>query len=304
MASEPLALFLCSYRKDLLRAKRLVESVRSFNMDRLPLAVAVPARDMDMFRAEIGSAGVQWHTQESIFASTPSARHATFESVTGGHVQQLVKSECWRLGMADSHLVLDSDCEFLRPFSRSEFLHTSGMPHTVLHQADDLFDLTDRMGRPRVRADWLATSDRTREFFRNSSPTRQGFGSAPFVWSAAVWRDLEARVLQPQGLTLLQMIERLGSELMIYGEALLALRTIPLHPVAEFFRCYHYEEQWWSDRRAGVDRSALATRFMGVVWQSNWQYWMDHPEFRKPLPSRISRGIRRGVRWLRWRATS
>ncbi len=219
-------------------------------------------------------------------------------------MQQLVKSECWRLGLAENHLVLDSDCVFLRAFRRSEFIDTAGMPCTVLDFANELFEMADHLGRPRIRADWLATSDRVRAFFGNRSPKREGFGSAPFIWSAAVWRDLEARVLRPRGITLLQAIEQLGSELMIYGEALLALRTIPLRPVPEFFRCYHYEEQWWNDTRGGIDEAALARQFMGVVWQSNWQHWLDHTEYQKPLTSRITRGLRRGVRWLRWRFAS
>jgi hypothetical protein len=70
-------LFCKSYRKDVLRAKRLIISIDQFNQDRIPFVLSVPQQDLDLFKQEIDWGGFnkngqyQLITDESIASANP-----------------------------------------------------------------------------------------------------------------------------------------------------------------------------------------------------------------------------------------
>jgi hypothetical protein len=114
-------------------------------------------------------------------------------------------------------------------------------------------------------------------------------------WSARVWNDLHERHLAPRGQTLWDAIDQMPSELRWYGESLLAFGSIPLAPIEPLFRVYHHD--WHHDalRRLGETERNLAERYIGAVYQSNWQYEWDEAGAR----TAASRAVRRAKRWLR-----
>ena len=299
-----LAIFLCSYLRDLERVRRLHTSIVKFNIDRLPLHIAVPKADLADFQRVITDPSINWLTQEDVFAACPSSRIAKYGDVPGGHMQQVIKSEAWRLGIGENILVMDSDCQFIRPFQLSDFISSDGTPYSVICDTRQVLNLAARLGKPKIWTDWLKTSDLTRDYFGNTSDVRHSFDGAPFIWSSRVWSDLAKRRLEPAGQTFLDLIRKLGSELTIYGEALTALKSIPIKLHDPYFRLYLYEQDVWNDRSQGIDESILAKSFMGVIHQSNWEYEMDHWSCRKSLPSRVARVLRRSIAFVRWRLTS
>ncbi len=300
---DRLAIFLCSYLKDLHRAVRLFDSIKQHNIDQLPFYVAVPSSHLSEFKRVLSDSTIHWLTQEEVFEMTPSSRIAKYESIRGGDMQQVVKSESWRLEIAENMIVMDSDCKFLRPFQTSDFISGDGTPYTVVTDGGiggDIHQLSIVLAKPKIWTDWLETSDRTRGYFGNTSEVRHSFGGAPFIWSARVWSDLAEKRLGPAGQTLLDLVRQLGSELTIYGEALVALKSIPIKLHDPYFKLYLYENDAWKDRKDRVDESILSRSVMGVVYQSNWEYWMDHQSFRKSLPSRVARSLRRNIAKMRW----
>ena len=302
-----LAIFLCSYLRDLERVRRLHSSIVKFNLDQLPVYIAVPRADLAEFRSVISDPSINWLTQEDVFASTPSARTGNYQNIRGGDMQQVVKSESWRLGIAENMLVMDSDCKFLSPFQTSDFITDDGTPYSVVTEGGvggDVHQLSLIMAKPQIWLDWIETSDRTRQYFGNSSLQRYGYAGAPYIWSSRVWSDLSKIILEPSGKTFLDLVYELGSELVIYGEALLALKSIPFKPHKPYFRMYCYERDLWSDRSQGIDESVLAKSYLGVTNQSNWEYWTDHRSYRKSLPSRVARTLRRNIALVRWRFQS
>lgn len=260
----------------------------------------MPSAHLSEFKSVLSDATIHWLTQEEVFAACPSSRATNYQDVPGGQMQQVVKSEAWRLGIAENLLVMDSDCKFIRPFRASDFIAPEGTPFTVLCSTQHVRELAARLHKPKIWTDWLETSDRTREYFGNTSEVRHSFGGAPFIWSARVWSDLAEKRLEPAGQTLLDLVRQLGSELMIYGEALVALKSIPIKLHDPYFKLYLYENDAWIDRRDGDDDVKLAISFMGVVYQSNWEYWTDHHSYRKSLPSRVARSLRRDIAKIRW----
>jgi hypothetical protein len=195
--------------------------------------------------------------------------------------------------------VLDSDCVFIRDFSRSDFLAIGNVPYSVIHEGRSFLQPVARFGPQRARA----------EFLKDRRPVmtelgREGivydFGYAPFLWSRRVWQDLAEKFLAPQGKTLLDAVLMCPSELTWYGESLMKFRSIPIWPREELFRHYHHEHQYWADQKLGYTPEILAEDYLGIVFQSNWQTWEDFGRPRKSAVSRFVRSAKRMIKKIRF----
>ncbi len=82
---DRLAIFLCSYLKDLHRATRLFESIKQNNIDQLPFYIAVPSSHLSELKRVLSDSMIHWLTQEEVFAAFASARTAKYENVPGWH---------------------------------------------------------------------------------------------------------------------------------------------------------------------------------------------------------------------------
>lgn len=292
---EPIVIFCCSFARDVLRARRMAESVARHNRDGLALYVAAPRDDVALFRDRLGALATIIDRDE-IVAAHPRMDRARLHALPGIKHQQVIKSDFWRLGLAQNTLVLDSDCKFIRDFARADFLAEGNVPYTVMHDGHDVLDFTARHGPKRVRREFLECREPImREMGREG--VVHDFGYAPYAWSRQVWKDLDEKHLAPRGETLAEAIDRAPSEFTWYGEALLRFSSIPVHARGEYFRFYHYEHQYWRDRRRGVTEASLAKDWLGVVYQSNWETRTEYGPPTKSLPSRVARTVRRAVRF-------
>jgi hypothetical protein len=271
----------------------MAESVARHNIEKLPFFISVPKRDLEVFRSHL--AGVELICEEDIIAKNPGIRLDRLYSLPGGIQQQIIKSEFWRLGLSENYLVLDSDCVFIRDFGKRDFLAVDNVPYSVVHEGRSLLQATARFGPERVREEFL----KDRRPIMNELG-REGvvydFGYAPFLWSRRVWQDLAEKFLAPRSMTFLDAVLLCSSEFTWYGEALLKFRSIPIWPREELFRHYHYEYQYWLDRKLGFTPEILAKDYLGIVYQSNWQVWEDFGPPRKSLPSRIVRSSKRLIK--------
>jgi len=295
---SPLSLFCCSYKRDYLRCRRLIESVTQFNSDLLPFVLSVPSADTALFADIARDHGVELVSQEDLWASTPSAAKARFSQVPGGLRQQVLKSEAWRLVDAEVILVLDSDCVFIRPFALGEMISLDdGIPFTVAHDGSSYLEFVRDFGPQRGIHEHERDRAPIRELFGNTE-TKLDFGYAPFIWSRRVWEEFDQRYLKPHNQTLLEFFQRHPQEFTVYGEALLSLRSIPFRPIPPLFKPYHYEHEYWLDQWKGIQQEDIAREYMGVVYQSNWQFDWDYEPPIKSFPSRAALRWRRSVRWL------
>ena len=292
---EPIVIFCCSFARDVLRAKRMAESVARHNRDGLALYVSAPREDVALFRDTLGSLAAVINRDE-IVAANPRMDMARLYALPGIKAQQVIKSDFWRLGIAENTLVLDSDCKFIRDFGRADFLAAGIVPFTVMHEGRDVLEFTARHGPRRMRDEFLECRvPIMRELGREG--TVYDYGYAPYVWSRHVWNDLDEKHLAPRGETLADAIDRAPSEFTWYGEALLRFGSIPLHARGEYFRFYHYEHQYWADRRHGVTEESLAKDWFGVVYQSNWETATHYGRPAKSLPSRMARSVKRAIKF-------
>jgi hypothetical protein len=248
-------------------------SINEFNKDGLAFYISTPQSEKPLLEEVIGKTGYQWVSDESIVAANPRANMAQYEAMPGSLSQQIVKSEFWRLGLAENYLCLDSDCLFIRPFTAADFLSVDGTPYTVLHQNKELFQIATNRGHHKVERDLRAEADRVQSLFGRVGP-RYYCAPAPFIWSARVWESLDRNLLEPSGKTLWDFISPQHPETLIYGEALMKFKAIPLLAIEPLFRAYHYDWEYYLFRRLGETTEKLKQNFMGVLYQSTWEVEM------------------------------
>jgi hypothetical protein len=293
-SSTSLCLYCKSYEGDVRRVALLLESIGRFNRDGLKFYVSVPSADRAVFISHLGRDGVELIDDEDIVRANRRVDPQRYTSWDGRLSQQVIKSEFWRLIPCDAYVCIDSDSMFLSDFSRSDFLHPSGDPYTVMHQTQDFLQLAIDKGKEKIVREFYAGTRRMKDRFGRIGPDYD-FGPTPVIWSPMVWKDLDDRFLAPNDLTLWEAIAQEPSELRWYGEALLKFASIPLHPIEPLFRVYHYDWQWHALKAMGETHENLARNFLGVVYQSNWYFELDAGSKTRPPLSRI---LRRAKRWL------
>ncbi|WP_255537508.1 DUF6492 family protein [Polynucleobacter sp. JS-Fieb-80-E5] len=290
-------LYCKSYSRDFLRLKRLLDSISKFNVDHLPFYISTPKADKALLIEVLGQEGYTWVADEDIVAANPKSSFEKYQAMPGGLSQQIVKSEFWRLGLAENYLCLDSDSLFIRDFHQSDFLSLDGVPYTVLHQNKELFQIAANRGQDKVERDLRAEADRVQKLFGRIGPNFY-CAPAPFIWSAKVWQSLDTQFLQPQGMSIWDLITSEYPETLIYGEALLKFHAIPLIAIEPLFRIYHYDWQYFLMKRLGETEAKVAKHYMGIIYQSAWESELNFGASQKSLPSRLLKRIKRFGRYL------
>jgi hypothetical protein len=291
-------LYCKSYRRDLLRVKRLLESLRIHNIESIPFYISTPEADKTVLFELLGEgADFDWISDESIVRSNPRAPQDIQKTKPGGIGQQVIKSEFWRLGIADNYLCIDSDSVFIRDFVKADFLAPDGSPYTVLHQNKELFQLATNRGYLRVERDLRKEAETVKALFSRVGPNYY-CAPAPFIWSAKVWESLDTQYLQPKGMTLWDLVTPEHPESLLYGEALLNYQAIPVRAIEPLFRMYHYDWHFYLSRRLGETVDKLKQNFIGVIYQSAWESEMDYGASSKSLSSRMLKRAKRFLRLL------
>jgi hypothetical protein len=87
-------------------------------------------------------------------------------------------------------------------------------------------------------------------------------------------------------------------ETLIYGEALLKYRAIPLIAIEPLFRTYHYDWQYFLMRRLGETQTNIAQNYLGIIYQSAWESELTLGQSQKSLLSRLLKRLKRFGRYL------
>lgn len=290
-------LYCKSYSKDFLRLKLLLQSIEQYNVEKIPFYVSTPNSEKNFLEEVLGKKGYIWVADEDIVLANPKADLNQYLAMPGGHSQQIVKAEFWRLGLATNYLCIDSDSKFICDFKYNDFITDDKVPFTVLHQNKELFQLAESRGHQKVVRDLKLEAERVKALFGRIGPNFY-FAPSPFNWSAKVWQSLEVEFLQPRAITLWDLITPLHPESLIYGEALLKYQAIPLLAIEPLFRVYHYDWHYFLMKRLGETEAKMAQHYLGVIYQSTWDMGNQTSHSNKPLLSRLLRRIKRFVRYL------
>ena len=295
-----IVLYCCTFRKDLKRTVKLAESIRKHNIQKIPFYISVPAEDVDLFKEYLKDHEVIIFDEKDIFRANPKLDIQKLYNIRGGLRQQVIKSEFWRLGIAENYLVLDSDCIFIRDFDESDFLVSGDTPYSVIHEGRDVLQATERFGPKKIRQHFLADREPIKAALGRKGVTYD-FGYAPFLWSRKVWESLDKNYLTPNNMNFLDAVLHCGSEFTWYGESLINFRAIPIYPREQLFMHYHYEHQLWAHQALGYKESLLTHDYMGVVYQSNWESWGDYGPSNKSFFSRMWRTSKRTLKKIQFK---
>jgi hypothetical protein len=291
-------LYCKSYRRDLLRVKRLLASLRLHNIQSIPFYISTPEADKAVLFELLGEGSdFHWISDESIIKANPRAPVGIEKTRPGGIAQQVIKSEFWRLGIAENYLCIDSDSIFIRDFGKADFLAPDGFPYTVLHQNKELFQMASNRGHLRVEQELRKEAETVKALFGRDGPNYY-CAPAPFIWSAQVWNSLDTQYLQPKGMTLWDLITPDHPESLVYGETLLKYQAIPVRMIEPLFRIYHYDWHFYLSRRLGETQAKLKQNFLGLIYQSSWESELDYGAPAKPFFSRTLKRLKRSFRFL------
>jgi hypothetical protein len=289
-----IAIYCKSYRNDVLRVRKLAESIQKFNQEQIPFFISVPSDDLPLFQEQLAGYAIKFIRDEEIIRSNSRLEWDKIVAMPGWISQQIVKSEFWRLELCDTYLCVDSDCQFIRSFGKADFLTPEGHPYTVMHEAKELLQFAVNNKQEKIYDEFHRERMQLMEFFERKGKIFD-FGPPPMIWSSNVWRSLDEQLLKPQGMNFCDAILMFPAELLWYGEAVLKFRPFPLIPVEPLFKFYHYEHQYDLGRRSGDTIERLSKNFLGVCYQSNWNKEVDFTTRSKPLLSRAWRGFRKKV---------
>lgn len=289
---KDIVLYCKSYHRDVMRAKRLAESVRMHNPGNLPFYLSCPLDDRALFRDIIGTDGITLLTDEEIVAQNSFINQHALGALPGGLSQQIVKSEFWRLGVSENYLCLDSDSYFVRDCNKEDFLTPSGAPYTVMNESLELRLFGALHHHSKIAHNRDMECKAIMEIFGRKG-RQYDFGPLPVVWSRHVWADFAEKFLEPRSMNFLDAIKLFPSEMRWYGEALLKFKSIELWPVETLFRCYHYEDQFRVAKKSGETDEALSQIYLGVCSQSNWDKELEYGQTKKSLLSRFVRNVKR-----------
>jgi len=290
-----IALYSCTFAKDLNRALRMAESVAKHNKDGIPFYISAPEDEIELFKSAFSGCSVNIIDERDILRANPKLDIEKLYRLSGSTRQQIIKSEFWRLGLSENYLVLDSDCVFIRDFDEADFIVKDDIPYSVIHEGRDLLLATERFGPATARRDFAERTEWIKTALGRPGISYQ-YGCAPFLWSRKVWDSLDKNYLSPRGESFLDAILYCASEFTWYGESLMAFKAIPLYPREQLFKHYDYEHQFWLDQALGYSEQVLAKDFMGVVYQSNWQTWYDFGPARKSPFSLLLRATKRIIK--------
>ena len=292
-----LVLYCKSYKKDFLRLKRLLESIAKFNVDEIPFYISTPSVDRDLLIDLLGDRGYVWISDESIIEANPHAPIGIEKTKSGSLSQQVIKSEFWRLGLCETYVCLDSDCIFIKDFSKSDFISPDGNPYTVIYQNKEYFQLAVDRGFAKAPEQLKAEGDRVKALFGRHGPNYY-CPCPPFIWSAAVWRSLEEQFLKPNNMTFWDACTPSHPETLLYLEALLNYKAIPLLPIEQLFRIYYYDWHYFLLRRIGEAPEKLTANYLGLIYQSSWDLSLDYGKSPKSIPSKLLKKLKRFARYL------
>jgi hypothetical protein len=288
-------IFCKSYRNDVLRAKRLCESVALFNKSQIPFYLSVPAADIQVFNSVINFFNLNQLNKghfflikdEDIVLSNPESTLYRYQKMSGYLSQQVIKAEAWRFLKCRDYLCIDSDSYFHKEFYLKDFIHEDGLPYTLLHQNDDFFTSAKNLGHYNVIESFNKTCNLFKKEFGRTGPNWD-FGPSPLIWSANIWAQLSEVHLKNKRETIWDAIERLPYEIFWYGEALLKFSQLTVHPTKPKFFVHHYE---WQPKN-----EFITGQYLGIVSQSNWDKSLNPIFAKKKFFSRLWKSIKKFIR--------
>lgn len=261
---EHFGLLLKSFQGDVGEAKRLVTSYRQFAPDDIPLSAVVPRADISLFKSFTGS-------DITLIPEEELEQYLVSEPMVGlrpGYVnQEIIKLAFHELGVYENYFTVDSELEFLRPFTKADFLAPDGFPYSILVEDRDLL-----VDPEYYRSYWESREMAHRAIWdavNVPDPViRTCHGHTTF--STQVLNSFTVDFLEPRGWTYRDAIEFAPYEYTWYNAWLLKSGSIPVHPRDPLVKVFHTEKEYMSSVVQGVGRADLARGYVAQVMNGSF----------------------------------
>ncbi len=256
---------LCkSYSGDLEYARRMVKSFHEFNLDSIELFLVVPESDLALFESLAGN-----HVQ--VLSESLLGEHLVDREVHGmrpGYInQEIVKLAFWELELCANYFCVDSDAEFIRPFSVEDFMFDSNTPYSVLVQDLELA----------VEPEYFNQYWKSRESELKSIAEAVGIDPRVIltchghtVFSAAVLKSFVEDFLSARGWAYADALEFSPYEFTWYNTWLQKSGVIDVHPREPWIKVFHNQSQHMEYLVRGITLVDIARGYLGVVVNSNY----------------------------------
>ena len=259
-----LGILVKSYLRDLEYTRRLMASITRFNVEHLPVYLVVPEIDLGDFR-EFEDPDVTVLAEELLASHLVSEPTAGFSA---GYInQEIVKLSFWELGLCANYFCVDSDAEFIREFTASDFLYDSMTPYTFLTEDRDLM----------VEPDYYISTWINR--MKSLEKIRQEIGyTGPWLFTVHGHAVFSSRVLQsfardflaPRGWDYRDALAISPYEPTWYNTWLLHTKVIPVHPREPLVKTFHNAQQHLEYQLRGITATDASRGFVAVVVNSNY----------------------------------
>jgi len=260
----PLGLLIKSYQADLEYTRRLIGSIARFNAEHLPVYLVVPENDLPLFH-EFDGPDITLLSEELL------AQHLVQEPTAGfsaGYInQEIVKLSFWELGYCANYFCVDSDAEFIREFTASDFLFDETTPYTFLTEDRDLVVEPDYYTSTWVNR--MKSLDKIRGEIGYTGPwlfTVHGHA----VFSSRVLESFATDFLAPRGWDYRDALALSPYEPTWYNTWLLHTNAIPVHPREPLVKTFHNAQQHLEYQLRGITSQDAARGFLAVVVNSNY----------------------------------
>ncbi len=258
------AILVKTHAPDLPYVERLLASCRRHNRTALPVYMVAPDAELASFRH------LESHVT-ALIADSAFAEHLTAVEVAGfsaGYInQEIIKLAFWESGLADNYLCLDSDAEFIRDFTATDFMADDTTPFTflsedaMLHAEPEYYDAHWVHREPRLRriaAEIGLTTDRILTVH----------GQA--VFSSEVLRSFRDDFLRPRSWDYVDALAIAPYEPTWYSLWLQHSQAIPVVMREPVFKSFHNAAQHIDFLLAGISRDDAARGYVGVIVNSNY----------------------------------
>ena len=280
MSTSAIGLLIKSYAPDLEYTRRLMDSIESFNVEHLPVFLVVPESDLGIFSEFT-------HPDVSILSEELLGTHLVREPTAGfsaGYInQEIVKLSFWELGLCENYFCVDSDAEFIRPFTRRDFLHDDQVPYTFLTEDRDLIVEPEYFHSTWVPR--LTSLEKIREAIGYTGPwlfTVHGHA----IFSGKVLESFVTDFLGPRGWDYRDALAISPFEPTWYNTWLLHTHVIPIYPREPLVKTFHNAGQHLDYRLRKISKTQAAQGYLAIVVNSNFSRGhgvMDASESQKDI---------------------
>jgi len=263
-----IAILLVTYIGDIEYVERLILSYKKYNIDEIPMYIAVPSSDMEAFE-KFADDNIELLSMESITNNLVND-NSVFGIRPGYINQEIIKLAFWEKGLCENYFCMDSDGEFVRDFYISDFMYDEDTPYTILVEDNELKvepEYYKKYGAGREKL--IRLIQKEVGLVDERILTCHGFA----ILSCKVLESLYKKHMIPNNLTYQDLLNKAPYEFSWYNMWLQKDKTIEIKFKEHIFKYFHHKNHHLEYLQKGITLNDISRGYVGVVINSNYSRW-------------------------------